>query len=317
MNTQDRKEILHFLYGLETYIVFKYGKDSDNYRNISHIKKWFLFQDFFSLRKLLMHEIVKGYNNDSESDLNLILHDKVEKTIKKDYLLKYVNAIIDDNYIFLLAKFFRRLPHVDLNDFLSKGQVNSKLWLITELKKIIDNKSLEIKNIAIYGCWYSFLAPLLLNEFNLESVRGFDIDPQCTSRSDLFMQDYVQSEWKYKCVTQDVNELIPLGASGKLKYYIVNDFNQKISETKKFDLIINTSAEHMKDSWLKNLRKDQLVLIQTNNMIDISKGHINCFESFDKAKDYYRSLGEIYWAGNAPLTDEYERYMFFLRRRDL
>ena len=115
---------------------------------------------------------------------------------------------------------------------------------------------------------------------------------------------------------QDVSQLIPLGSSGKIKYSIINDFNQKISETKKFDIIINTSAEHMDNKWFENLRKDQIVCVQTNNMHDI-EGHINTFSSYEEAKEHYRNLGQILWAGKQLLMGSDERYMFMLRRRNL
>jgi hypothetical protein len=315
--TEERKIELHFLYGLEKYLEWKYTKKSREFSLFKEIKDWVLFQDFFSLRKLLIEEIKKGIHSYTETYINLILNKYVEKEIKKDLLLKYICETIDDVFLLDIAKFIRRIPSINLNDFLSQGQIRSKIWLLSELKKYELENKLEFKNIAIYGSWYGFTVPFLYESLeNLECVRGFDIDANANYRSEIFLQRYVADKWKYKTITQDVSRLIPLGASGKIKYSLSNDYNQKISETKKFDIIINTSAEHMDDSWLKNLSKEQIVCIQTNNMKD-TEGHINVFDTFEKAKDHYRNLGQILWAGTMPLMENYERYMFFLRRRNL
>ena len=317
MNTEERKKKLHFLYGIEKFLIWHYTKGSREYNLFLQIKQWFLFQDYFSLRKLLISEIMKGMNSYTETYINMLLNHHVEKDIKADILLKYICETIDDDFLLDIAKFVRRIPTIDLNDFLSQGQIESKTWLLSELKKFTQENNLNLQNIAIYGSWYGFLVPFLYMCFpNLENVRGFDLDSQSNYRSEIFLQRYVKDNWKYKTITQDVNSLIPLGASGKIKYTLINDFNQKIVETQKFDIIINTSAEHITDKWLQNLRKDQIVCIQTNNMDNI-QDHINTFKTFDEAKDHYRNLGQILWAGKKPLIKDNERYMFFLRRRNL
>lgn len=315
--TEKRKSELHFLYGIEKFIIWKYTKKSQEFNVFKEIKDWFLFQDYFSLRKLFIEEIKKGIHSYTETYTNLLLNKNVEKEIKSDLLLKYICEAIDDAFLLDIAKFIRKIPSIDLNDFLSQGQVNSKIWLLSELKKFQLENKLEIKNVAIYGSWYGFLVPFLYESLeNLECVRGFDIDANANYRSEIFLQRYIADNWKYKTITQDVSKLIPLGASGKIKYSVINDFNQKISETKKFDIVINTSSEHMDDKWLENLRKEQIVCVQTNNMKEV-EGHINTFSTFEEAKDHYRNLGQILWAGKNPLMENYERYMFFLRRRNL
>ena len=42
----------------------------------------------------------------------------------------------------------------DMNDFLSRGQVKSKLWLVSELAKVVDG---PIGNVVFYGGWYNFI----------------------------------------------------------------------------------------------------------------------------------------------------------------
>jgi len=317
MNVQERKEILHFIYGIEKYLLWKYSSKSKELREFKEFKNWFLFKDFYSLRKLIMQEISLGITPNTETKINLILNDFVKKDIKASVLMEYLNEKISDYFLKDLQVLINKDPNINLNDFLSQGQVVSKIWLIKELKNYVQTHNFDLKNIAIYGSWYGFLVPFLYDSFtNLNFIRGFDLDAKANHKSEIFLNRYVVDNWKYKSVTQNVNEMIPIGSSGKLFYYCINEFNQKIKEINKFDLIINTSAEHMNDKWLENLRKEQVVCVQTNNIKDI-EGHINAFDSFEKAKDHYRNLGQILWSGKHPLMENYERYMFFLRRRNL
>jgi len=317
MTAEERKKFLHFLYGIEQYLTWKYTKSSKELREFKEIKNWFLFKDFYSFRKLIINEISQGITPDTETKINLILNSFVKKDIKLDVLFKYLNEKIEDYFLKDIAYLLKKTPKINLNDFLSKGQVDSKIWLVEELKKYSELNSLNLNSIAIYGSWYGFLVPFLYENFSdLTCVRGFDIDAQSNYRAEVLLQRYLHNKWKFKTVTQDVENLMPIGASGKLMYSCINEFNQKIKETTKFELIINTSAEHMSDKWLSNLRKEQFVCLQTNNMHD-TIGHINTFNSYEEAKEHYRNFGQILWAGKRPLMDRYERYMFFLRRRDL
>lgn len=317
MNVEERKYSLHFIYGIEQYIKWKYSVKSKEYREFKEVKNWFLFKDFYSLRKLIIQEISQGITPDTETKINLILNDFIEKDIKINLLITYINEKIYDYFLKDLQVLINRFPNINLNDFLSQGQVISKIWLVNELKNYVQTQNLKVKNIAIYGSWYGFLIPFLYENFtDLDFIRGFDLDANANYKSEILLQRYVKNKWKYKSVTQNVEEIIPIGSSGKLFYYCINEFNQKIKETIKFDIIINTSAEHMNDKWLENLRKEQIVCVQTNNMNDIA-GHINTFSTFDEAKEHYRNLGQILWAGKKTLMESYERYMFFLRRRNL
>ena len=54
---------------------------------------------------------------------------------------------------------------------------------------------------------------------------------------------------------------------------------------KDYDLIINTSAEHMSDDWFKQLTTTQLIAIQSNNLN--IEDHINVCHSLVDFKDKY------------------------------
>ena len=89
MTAEERKNFLHFLYGIEQYLTWKYTKSSTEYREFKEIKNWFLFKDFYSFRKLIINEISQGITPDTETKINLILNSFVKKDIKIDILFKY------------------------------------------------------------------------------------------------------------------------------------------------------------------------------------------------------------------------------------
>ena len=63
----------------------------------------------------------------------------------------------------------------DMND-LSRGQVKSKLWLVSELAKVVDG---PIGNVVFYGGWYNFIAHMLFAQFDVSKIWSLDLDSKC------------------------------------------------------------------------------------------------------------------------------------------
>ena len=85
----------------------------------------------------------------------------------------------------------------------------------------------------------------------------------------------------------------------------IEDFNFK-----KYDIVICTSCEHLEqkviDDMLKRIKKGALVILQSNNYIQI-EDHINCHNNvvdFEKTL----KLDKILYRGTLKL-DKYDRYM--------
>lgn len=300
----------HFIYGLEYYLKWKYGKNDYRFDVIQKHKNWFLHTNYYCLYDLINIEINRGRLDKTDNFLKLLLNKKLNYNVDTRKLLEYICYTIDDEFLRELSIFSISFNNINVNDFLSKGQVESKTWIIDVLKNEVN---LNINNIAIYGCWYGFLAGLLFKEIATDLIRGFDINTKTTYRADVFLQNYVNKNWKFKAIFSDVNELF-VDSKNQVHYSCHNAFQENILEIKEFSLIINTSAEHMSDQWIKNFQKDQTILIQTNNMNHLEE-HINCCESLDHAIEKYSKYGEIIWAGSKTMVTDYERYMIILKTK--
>lgn len=130
-------------------------------------------------------------------------------------------------------------------DAFSNGQVDSKLWLCSELESINQHPN---PSIWILGGWYGIQAFLLLSRdrMNIKEVRSFDVDPECQPVADKINNNWEIQEWKFKAFTQDCNTL---------------DY------TNPPDIVINTSVEHFDSTeWFDRIPKETLVCLQGNDM---------------------------------------------------
>jgi hypothetical protein len=128
-------------------------------------------------------------------------------------------------------------------DAFSSGQIGSKIWLCENLEEIFES----VDNIYIYGGWYGISAFLLKsrNKIKINTIRSFDIDPNCEPVADMINENWVYQNWQFKAFTKDCNEIIPDNV----------------------DLIINTSTEHFESTkWFDNIPNGTCVALQGNNM---------------------------------------------------
>ena len=154
-------------------------------------------------------------------------------------------------------------------DAWSSGQIGSKIWMRERLIEIMRGNEYEwwnLQKIAILGGWYGMSAFLLLSDpvmpVFIDHIRSYDIDPTCEPIADMINENWVFDSWKFKAMTGDVDEI---------------DFSD-------FDIIINTSTEHMSSNkWFDNLNNEQLIVIQSNNMPHDDHIHtLNTLEEFEK-----------------------------------
>lgn len=181
---------------------------------------------------------------------------------------------------------------VDVDAF-SSGQVASKIWLCNEFTKLNLPQPL---NIWIYGGWHGILSFLLLSRhtISINSIRSFDIDPQCQIVADTINENWVWQQWKFKAFTADCN--------------LLNVLSNKYGPTP--NCIINTSTEHMSNmQWFANLPNGMLVILQSNNMQheDHHQGHGD-LDEFDKSYHMVETkyIGQLDFDYN---TWQFSRYM--------
>lgn len=193
-----------------------------------------------------------------------------------------------------------------VQDLFSRGQVQSKIWLVTELAKIANT----FDKILLLGGWFGQLS-LYLNNIVFNKLYNIDSDRDACEICDyIFNLEDMGMDWRVKAICADIDAVTVYSTGYVLDAEIFK--SGKIVPTKYLpDLIINSSAEHMSTKWFNNLRykqltTDPLVVIQSNNMFDV-QGHINCVHSISHMKKIY-PMKEVLFEGELELQG-FKRFM--------
>tara|TARA_B100000925_G_scaffold66422_1_gene45297 strand:- start:9006 stop:9689 length:684 start_codon:yes stop_codon:yes gene_type:complete len=201
---------------------------------------------------------------------------------------------------------FRDYPHraKDFVESFISNQINCKIWLVTELKNILERKGITAKRITIMGCWYgNIMAPLLLDNIEgLEQIDLIDMDEDALLIGRKFLQKRMDDgKVKINFMTKDVN------------FDEFDDFYTQV--------VINTSCEHMypMSSVIFRNDKDVIYCLQSNDMHEIRE-HVNCVSSPEELaqqsaieKIYYRGVHE-HKAAIDLKRETYNRFMVIGKR---
>ena len=170
-----------------------------------------------------------------------------------------------------------------------QGQLKSKEWLIKNLEHYIYpevNKTLDFPlTVDIHGGWVGVLASMLFqSDLYISHINSIDIDPNCEPISSTMNQIELEAG-KFRAITSDMCNFKSVA-----------------------DIIINTSCEHITqdqyDSWLLNLPKESLLILQSNNY-KIPE-HIRIAENLKQFEE--QSNINVLWSGELKLS-LYTRYM--------
>ena len=128
-----------------------------------------------------------------------------------------------------------------------KGQINSKVWLIEQLKKLPRVHSMDI---LICGGWYGVMATLLFNsDLYVNKITSIDVDNKCENTANTMNKQY-EIAGRFRAVTQDM-----------MTY---KDYDR-------YDMIINTVCEHLTqeqyNEWLKLIPNDKIIVLQSNDYV--------------------------------------------------
>ena len=177
---------------------------------------------------------------------------------------------------------FRDYPHraKDFVESFISNQINCKIWLVTELKKILERKDITAKRITVMGCWYgNIIAPLLLDNIEgLEQIDLIDMDEDALLIGRKFLQKRIdEGKVKINFMTKDVN------------FDEFDDFYTQV--------VINTSCEHMypMSSVVFQNDKDVIYCLQSNDMHEIRE-HVNCVSSVEELSQQ-SSIEKVYYKG--------------------
>ena len=165
------------------------------------------------------------------------------------------------------------------------GQLNSKEWLITNLRKNVN----KFVSIDIHGGWVGVLASMLFqSDIYVKNIRSIDIDPTCEPIATM-MNKKEEIAGKFRAVTADMCAI-----------------------RSDADVVINTSCEHITqdqyDLWLSGMPYNTLLVLQSNNY-NIPE-HVRIANDLDEFKT--QSKINVVWAGELELP-LYKRFMIIGR----
>ena len=167
-------------------------------------------------------------------------------------------------------------------DCFSRGQLQSKLWLVEELKKL----KIDLDKVFLCAGWYGTLATMIFESgMKVDTIRSFDMDPSCAKIAETFNKKWFENNWQFKASTVDILDFNwttdPAPSDGTLGnfYYMTEAKGKQVQMKDRPNTIINTSCEHIEyfEDWYDIIPEGTLVVLQTNNYFEI-KEHVNCVQ---------------------------------------
>jgi len=189
---------------------------------------------------------------------------------------------IDTEHLHYWMQAIRQSPDpMRTMDAFWQGQLKSKEWLITNLRKNVN----KVVSVDIHGGWVGVLASMLFqSDIYITNIRSIDIDPSCEPIATM-MNKKEEIAGRFRAVTADM-----------------------CSVRSDADVIINTSCEHISqdqyDLWLSGMPHNSLLVLQSNNY-DIPE-HIRTAKSLEEFKQQCNI--KVLWSGELELP-LYKRFM--------
>lgn len=173
-----------------------------------------------------------------------------------------------------------------------KGQINSKVWLIEQLKKLPRAHSMDI---LICGGWYGVMATLLFNsDLYVNKITSIDVDNKCENTANTMNKQY-EIAGRFRAVTQDM-----------MTY---KDYDE-------YDMIINTVCEHLTteqyNEWLNLIPKDKIIVLQSNDYV--IPEHVNPMKDLNQ----FVSQSKLYpiVEPSELQTEKYKRFMIVGKKNE-
>lgn len=280
---------LHWLYGIEEKLL----RDGEDITMLKHLIETVLRGNTGSLGHILNSPQIEQLSTANKRKFN-----SVSKTLMSYWMdnisnadvLATITSFIDDPFIRNIESWNRdnKVPGNVFNDHFSRGQMQSKLWLVDTLTQAVANQRLG--TVLLLGGWYGTVHQLLLERLRIRHTYNFEIDADCVNLADRFNQGS-----NYTSVYTDANQIS-----------WVNQNVELADRAIKPQTVINTSCEHMADDWFHAIPKGKFVALQTNNFFECDQ-HINCVESLTQAEEKY-PFTQLVYKGQLP-TERYYRYM--------
>ena len=190
-----------------------------------------------------------------------------------------------------------------LVDASTTSQLESKFWLTEELS----NTNESPKSAVLLGGWFAHvITSLLLDYTSVQKVTNFEIDEDAHFISYKFNRRFKKKEpggdGQYRSIRRNI-------LFESLKG--VETFKGDEKDPNQFDLVINTSCEHMFPMWkfreINPHLLGKLFVLQSTNAREYDD-HINCVDSEDELIDQ-AMLSEVMYKGRKELSNGMTRFM--------
>tara|TARA_B100000965_G_scaffold57720_2_gene43942 strand:- start:9262 stop:10242 length:981 start_codon:yes stop_codon:yes gene_type:complete len=293
---------LHWMHGLEEYLTYIKHPQCELY---FEIKRAIMYGNIWHIKHCLRDEIRRGEIELTEDFLNILLaHYTGYEYVSHRKCLQYVAHCIDDDYVRKMSSWsIKWEDRANLNEHFSRGQMKSKCWLVEKLANVFPNAYLG--TVAHYGGWYATVAKNIMNQFKVKRYYNIELDETCIDIADDFNYTEFTNNWQFKSIHANVDD-IRYDENNTFTLGIKNRQKQVIKTNIKPDIIINTSCEHMDQTWFEQLPVGTLVCLQTNDYFS-NEQHVNCCENLQAAMDKY-PMREVLYSGEID-THLYNRFM--------
>jgi len=321
MKLSEFKEQYHWMNGLSEY--FDFNGQAGRWENVHKA----LYHDNWYRKRDVMIDLANMPNSNPahvKAWMNVLLHEQLDDVEIKPQLVAtlFRKYMFEDPFLVNICKFInywadgdKAAEMPDMNDFLSRGQVKSKLWLVSELAKVVDG---PIGNVVFYGGWYNFIAHMLFAQFDVSKIWSLDLDQNVIEPSKRLYPNEVKEE-RFTPITTDVNKvrwndknMLTYSADLEAKHkeagkLLPQDiYDNSFIDRGKVHLVINTSCEHMDNTWYENLPVGTFVLLHQNDYFS-NEQHVNCCKDVEDVKKKY-PMQSILYEGELD-THLYNRFM--------
>lgn len=187
-------------------------------------------------------------------------------------------------------------------DCFSRGQIQSKQWLVEELAKV----GKPLGTVFLCAGWYATLATMMFEnqELIIGKIRSFDIDPDVVDIAKTFNKPWLMQDWRFQASQADIHDIDYYAHA----YQVHRADGTVVDLVDEPNTIINTSCEHIENfsDWYDKIPEGKLVVLQSNNFVDISE-HVNVVKSISAFKKS-APMENLLYEGTLKLP-KYKRFM--------
>jgi len=231
---------------------------------LADLRRAYIDQDISSILRLVT-------DKNKEDLRKLIMEDNTWK------LWPLLSEQIDTQFVAAFKSFFVNNTEI-WNDCFSRGQLQSKLWLVHELKKC----NVDLGTVFLCAGWYATLATMIFeSDIKVDKIRSFDIDETTVDIAETFNKSWFENQWQFKALVEDIQDInynehtwqYWSNKNNRMSYPIIDSPNT----------IINTSCEHIENfsEWYSKMPIGKLVILQSNDYFEV-KEHVNCSKSISQ-----------------------------------